>query len=63
MQLVEQHILTRNDSRFDAVDGAAFAAKNLYNAATYIIRKAIPNAFGNGKVGVVVHPVGTAPAH
>jgi hypothetical protein len=30
MQLTEQHILTRNDSRFEAVDRAAFAAKNLY---------------------------------
>jgi putative transposase len=29
MQLVEQHILTRNDSRFEAVDRAAFAANYL----------------------------------
>jgi hypothetical protein len=33
------------------------------NGAYNIIRKAIPNAFGNGKAGVVVHPVGTAPTH
>ena len=39
MQLVEQHILTRNDSRFEVVDRAAFAAKNLYNAANYLVRQ------------------------
>jgi len=39
MQLVEQHILTRNDSRFEIVDRAAFAAKNLYNAANYLMRQ------------------------
>jgi putative transposase len=33
------------------------------NGAYNIIRKAIPNAFGNGKAGVVVHPVGTAPTN
>ena len=39
MQLVEQHILTKNDPRFAVVDRAAFAAKNLYNAANYLIRQ------------------------
>jgi putative transposase len=39
MRLVEQHILSRNDSRFEAVDRAAFAAKNLYNAANYLVRQ------------------------
>ncbi|HSH76997.1 MAG TPA: transposase [Herpetosiphonaceae bacterium] len=39
MQLTEQHILSRRDSRFEAVDQAAFAAKNLYNAANYLIRQ------------------------
>jgi putative transposase len=39
MQLVEQHILNKNDSRFEAVDQAAFAAKNLYNAANYLVRQ------------------------
>jgi putative transposase len=43
MQLVEQHILTRNDSRFEAVDRAAFAAKNLYNAANYLVRQSFIN--------------------
>jgi len=33
------------------------------NGAYNIIRKAIPNAFGNGIGGVVVHPVGIAPTN
>jgi putative transposase len=47
---------------FRAADG-----RTVYNAdvngAYNIIRKAIPGAFGQGKAGVVVHPVGTAPTH
>jgi putative transposase len=39
MQLVEQHIIKENDSRFEPIDQAAFAAKNLYNKANYIIRQ------------------------
>lgn len=39
MQLTEQHILTRNNSHFEAVDRTAFAAKNLYNAANYLVRQ------------------------
>ncbi len=39
MQLVEQHIIDKNDSRFYAIDEASFASKNLYNAANYIIRQ------------------------
>lgn len=30
MQLVEQHVINRNDTRFPLIDAAAFAAKNLY---------------------------------
>ena len=33
------------------------------NGAYNIIRKAIPGAFGQGKAGVVVHPVGIAPTY
>lgn len=40
MQLVEQHRISRTDSRFAAVDAAAFASKNLYNAALYHTRQA-----------------------
>jgi len=40
MQLVEQHVIKRTDSRYQAIDEAAFASKNLYNAALYEIRQA-----------------------
>src|SRR5690348_11799607 len=39
MQLVEQHIIKRSDSRFAPLDAAAFKAKNLYNAALYVVRQ------------------------
>jgi putative transposase len=40
MQLVEQHVVDRRDSRFAPIDAAAFKAKNLYNAALYLVRQA-----------------------
>jgi putative transposase len=39
MQLVEQHIIDRNDPRYSVIDEAAFKSKNLYNAALYEIRQ------------------------
>ena len=39
MRLVEQHRINRHDSRFAAIDAAAFASKNLYNAANYLVRQ------------------------
>lgn len=39
MQLVEQHVMGKRDSRFAAIDAAAFASKNLYNAANYMVRQ------------------------
>lgn len=39
MQLVEQHVISRKDHRYAVIDGAAFASKNLYNAALYEIRQ------------------------
>jgi len=36
---VEQHIISKNDPRFAALDAAAFASKNLYNAALYEVRQ------------------------
>jgi putative transposase len=39
MQLVEQHVIPRTDSRFALIDQAAFAAKNLYNAALFLVRQ------------------------
>jgi IS605 OrfB family transposase len=38
MQLVEKHVIKKTDPRFTALDCAAFASKNLYNAALYEIR-------------------------
>lgn len=40
MQLVEQHRIDRHDPRWAALDAAAFASKNLYNAALYLMRQA-----------------------
>ena len=39
MQLVEQHVIDRNDPRYRVIDKAAFKSKNLYNAALYEIRQ------------------------
>lgn len=39
MQLVEQHVIDRNDSRYETIDRASFASKNLYNAANYLVRQ------------------------
>ena len=36
MRLVEQHVIRKTDPRFAAIDAAAFASKNLYNAANYL---------------------------
>ena len=35
LRQVEQHIIKRDDARYAIIDKAAFAAKNLYNAANY----------------------------
>ena len=40
MHLVEQHVIDKADPRFADIDAAAFAAKNLYNAALYEVRQA-----------------------
>ena len=39
MQLVERHIISKNDARYQAIDQAAFASKNLYNASNYEVRQ------------------------
>jgi putative transposase len=39
MQLVEKHVISKTDPRFALIDRAAFASKNLYNAALYEIRQ------------------------
>ncbi len=40
MQLVERHDIRKTDPRYAAIDAAAFASKNLYNAANYLVRQA-----------------------
>ena len=40
MQLVEQHVIDKNDPRYGVIDASAFASKNLYNAALYELRQA-----------------------
>lgn len=39
MQLVELHRIDHHDPRFTAIDAAAFASKNLYNATLYQMRQ------------------------
>ena len=39
MKLVEQHVIKRSDPRYQRIDSAAFKAKNLWNAANYLVRQ------------------------
>jgi putative transposase len=39
MKLVEQHVIKRSDPRYQRLDEAAFASKNLWNAANYLVRQ------------------------
>ena len=39
MQVVEQHVISQHDPRYRVLDAAAFAAKNLWNAANYLVRQ------------------------
>jgi putative transposase len=39
MQLVEQHIIEKGDPRWARLDTVAFASKNLWNAANYLVRQ------------------------
>ena len=69
MQLVEQHVIDRNDPRYSVIDAAAFASKNNQhinadvNGAYNIVRKVTPDAFtaegvedGGVATPYVVHP-------
>jgi len=46
MQFVEKHVIDRADPRYEAIDRAAFASKNLFNATLYIVRQIF---IGEGK--------------
>jgi putative transposase len=39
MKLVEQHVMKRSDPRYQRIDAAAFASKNLWNASNYLVRQ------------------------
>ena len=39
MQLIEQHIIKKDDERYKILDEVCFKSKNLYNAALYEIRQ------------------------
>lgn len=39
MQLVEQHIIKKGDSRWEELDRVCWYSKNVYNAAMYRIRQ------------------------
>jgi putative transposase len=39
MRLVEQHVIVRTDPRYRPIDAAAFASKNLWNAANDLVRQ------------------------
>jgi hypothetical protein len=65
MQLVEQHIISKADPRFAAIDVVAFKAKNGHriqadvNGSYNIVRKALPDSFGQGiEAALAVRPVG-----
>jgi putative transposase len=47
VRLVEQHRIYPTDPRFAAIDAAAFASKNLYNAANYEVRQ---HFFATGRI-------------
>jgi len=39
MQLVEQHIISKSDPRFQSIDEMAYASKNLWNLANFYVRQ------------------------
>ncbi|MEG4628712.1 transposase [Microcoleus sp. AR_TQ3_B6] len=46
MQLAERHIIKSTEHRFAEIDELAFKSKNLYNAATYVIRQSFIYGWG-----------------
>ncbi|HEU4322919.1 MAG TPA: transposase [Roseiflexaceae bacterium] len=55
MQLVEQHVITKKHPQFAALDQAAFAAKNLYNATNYVVRQSFISGVGYLKYTETYH--------
>ena len=63
IKLVEQHIIKANDPRFGAIDAAAFASKNLYNAANYLVRQAFIHEGVYLNNTAVFHPIKGSPEY
>ena len=59
MRLVEQHVISPNDPRYQIVDTACFASKNLYNAANYIVRQSFIHEHVYLGYGEVYHQIKT----
>lgn len=38
MKLIERHIITENDERYEEISQMCHLSKNLYNAALYMVR-------------------------
>jgi hypothetical protein len=52
MQLVEQHIIGKSDSRYEVIDAAAFASKNLYPPTDNASRNRISAADGSSEASI-----------
>src|SRR6266568_7766476 len=63
MQLVEQHIINKADSRYVSIDAAAFASKNLYNLANYHMRQSFIHQGKYMGYAEVYHLVKQEPAY
>lgn len=63
MQLVEQHVIRATDPRFATIDAAAFASKNLWNAANYLVRQAILKGDGYLDNTATYHLIKTTAAY
>jgi putative transposase len=63
MQLVEQHVIRATDPRYVAIDRAAFASKNLYNAANYLVRQSFIYAGVFLNVAAIFHLIKDHEAH
>jgi putative transposase len=57
MHLVEQYVIRKTNPRFAAIDRAAFASKNLYNAANYLVRQGYIHEGVYLKLATVYHRI------
>ena len=57
MRLVEKHIISQQHKYYAKLDEVAFASKNVYNAANYIIRQRFIGKKGYTNLGELYHEV------